>query len=300
MMNSPQNNSLSDPDWEVLLDSIVHKDCTPFLGAGASFSYIPLGTELATQLADEVKFPFHNKTNLIEVSQYGAVVYTPAFVKRKVAGIFNASVKKPSFGENEEIYSLLADLELPLYMTTNYDHLMVNALEHVKRPYKQLLCNWNQTLQEKYGHDDTIQLSAQMPIVYHMHGHLDEVESFVLTEDDYLDFIANINRLQIIPSEIEGALGTTSLLFIGYSLNDWNFRVLFRSISRFLEISTKKKHVSVQLLPREGDDTPQQRERIKEYLNAKFHKLDVTVYWGTCQQFASELRQRWNSHNGKI
>ena len=69
------------------------------------------------------------------------------------------------------------------------------------------------------------------PLVYHLHGRLALPESLVLTEDDYLDFLVAIARdTALLPHQIQRALAGTSLLFVGYRLADWDFRVIHRGL----------------------------------------------------------------------
>jgi len=123
----------------------------------------------------------------------------------------------------------------------------------------------------------------------------------VLTEDDYLDFLIEISKHQdILPPRIQEAFTSTSLLFLGYGLADWDFRVLFRSIVTYLERSLGMAHVSVQLVPGESKLSETQKEDARKYLDryfGKFANQQITVYWGTCREFAAELRKRWEESN---
>lgn len=49
----------------------------------------------------------------------------------------------------------------------------------------------------------------------------------VFIESDYLDCMVRLQeKVPILPPEITIAVTTNALLFAGYSLADWNFRVL--------------------------------------------------------------------------
>ena len=128
----------------------------------------------------------------------------------------------------------------------------------------------------------------------HLHGHLEAEESLVLTENDYLDFLVGIseNRNQLLPDKIQDALASTSLLFLGYSLTDWDFRVIFRSIVYYLA-KNDKAHVSVQLEPeRKADMTDQELENIISYLQKYYALQKIEVFWGDCKAFAETLKQK--------
>ena len=176
---------------------------------------------------------------------------------------------------------------------------MVRALESRNRDPQQELCRWNKVVQdypsifeEEPGFDPT----DQRPVVFHLHGHVEVPASLVLTEDDYLDFLVNISKYQdLIPPRIQRAFRETSLLFLGYRLADWNFRVLFRSLVGYLEKSVSQVHVSVQLVPGGAEVSDEQKKEARDYLDQYFEKLNIRVYWGTCREFASELRRQWEA-----
>jgi hypothetical protein len=116
----------------------------------------------------------------------------------------------------------------------------------------------------------------------------------VLTEDDYLDFLVNTSRdRDLLPPRIQEALTGASLLFIGYSLADWTFRVLFRGLVTPTEPSLRRISVTVQLPPVPNDAPDSTQQQVQKYLDEYFNRIDMRVYWGTAKEFAAELRQRW-------
>jgi hypothetical protein len=58
-----------------------------------------------------------------------------------------------------------------------------------------------------------------------------QLDSFVITEDDYIDYLARMNTNSYeIPAVLMEKMLNRNFLFLGYSLGDWNMRVLFKSI----------------------------------------------------------------------
>ncbi len=282
-------NTLSDQDWTVLVSRITQQRCTPFLGAGACYGVLPLGSDVARTWADKYQFPLANASNLIEVAQYLAVQYDPMFPKDEIVKAFKA-VQPPNFNDPTEPHGVLAGLPLPVYLTTNYDDFMVRALKappRFKEP-RQELCHWHETLRgEPSAFDDgDYTPTVANPTVFHLHGHLEVSESLVLTEDDYVDFLAAmIGNQDLLPPPIKKVLSRSTCLFIGYSLADINFRVLFQS----LRGSLSGRSFAVLLPP---GDTEEKREAAQKYLTAKYSDLDLRVYWGTAREFCAELQQR--------
>jgi hypothetical protein len=205
----------------------------------------------------------------------------------------------PDFQEPDEPHAVLADLPLPVYITTNYDDFMARALASRNRTPSREVCRWNQTLlrRQKSILKSGFEPTASNPVVFHLHGCSEIPESLVLTEDDYIDFLVNIGKAKAIPPRIEEAFAGASLLFLGYSLTDWDFRVLFRSLVAYIEKSIARAHVSVQLAPTGAQATAEQKARVQKYLDRYFGRFSISIYWGTCRQFTRELAARWRDHS---
>ena len=292
------SNSLTEKDWRILLQRISEGRCTPFLGAGACYGTLPLGSDIAAEWAQTYLYPLDDRTNLTRVAQFLAVDNQDGmFPKDALLRRIN-SASCPNFADPLEPHRLLADLPLPVYMTTNYDDFMVKALRSRHKDPRRELCRWNQYLRDHVpsafdravGYEPTV----ANPVVFHLHGHNEVPESLVLTEDDYFDFLVNVARDDdLLPPRIQKALSGSSLLFVGYSLADWDFRVIFRSLVGYLERTIIRSHVSVQIAPGAASGS---KEKAQEYLTNYFGGLHVRVFWGTAAEFALELRRRWDTY----
>jgi hypothetical protein len=292
-------NKLKDEQWELLLRRISKGECTPFLGAGACYGTLPLGGEIANKWASQHDYPLDDTHDLARVSQYLAIKYGDnVYPKEKILHEFFEGVNTPDFAKPDEPHGLLAQLPLSIYMTTNYDDFMARALLARKKTVQQELCRWNESTREQPSiFDQGFVPTAENPVVYHLHGHKGSVDSLVLTEDDYLDFLVNIStgdqpNNRVIPPSIRAAMTRTSLLFIGYSLADWNFRVIYRGLVKTVGANQRRVSITVQLAP--GSKSSSQ-EQVQNYLNQYFEGDKMTVYWGTAQEFTTELRDRWEN-----
>jgi len=297
-------SKLEEKDWDTLLKRIYIGKCTPFLGAGACKGTIPLGSEIAKEWAKENNYPLDDCSDLARVAQFLAVDRkTPMFPKEEIAAQFK-KIGPPDFNEPDEPHGILAELPLPVYMTTNYDDFMVQALKGLKSQKKEPkleLCRWNKYIQDQpsiFESEPGFKPTSEKPLVFHLHGHIGVPESLVIAEDDYLDFLVNISRNQVLlPPLIQKALTYTSLLFIGYRLADWNFRVIFRGLVDSMDSSLRSLSVSIQLLPEASELA---RKKAQEYLTEYFKNSRVLVYWGTAREFTAELREHWKKFKEKM
>jgi hypothetical protein len=116
----------------------------------------------------------------------------------------------------------------------------------------------------------------------------------VLTDKGYYDFVVNLNKSyeEMLPLAIKKALSWTSLLFIGYNLEDITFRVIFQGIYILLNPGRDEMSFAVQPIPAFGPDA---NELVQQYLSTyATYMFKVAAYWGTASQFLQELRERSN------
>ena len=188
---------LDEAVWMTLVDSVIEGKCTPFLGAGVASPHLPTGKKLATELAEEFGYPLPDPTNLPRVAQYIATVHDSPFAKRRVRDRIKARRDEflASSGQNfPENYKKLSDLNLPIYLTTNYDDFLTRALKAADRTPRVEVCRWNGQLQEELEGYTKSQPTVQQPLIFHLHGELSNESSLLVTEDDYIDFTVSLGR----------------------------------------------------------------------------------------------------------
>jgi len=72
-------------------------------------------------------------------------------------------------------------------------------------------------------------------VLLKIHGHVDhgatrELESFAVSEDDHIDYLAGVEAAGTVPVQIAARLRRSHLLFLGYAVDDWSLRVFLRRI----------------------------------------------------------------------
>jgi len=199
-----------------------------------------------------------------------------------------------------EPHRVLAGIPLPIYITTDFSTLLTDALVAVgKEPQVRIYPWWTddvEPLPAIYKYEPGYQPNVQQPLVYHLFGHLQKPDSLVLTEDDYFDFLIHVTRnKKLVPPVVLRALADTALLFLGFRMDDWDFRVLFRSIMSQEGRGRRKRyaHVAVQIDPEESRTL--EPERAHRYLESYFEDADISIYWGSVDDFVQELQRRWEA-----
>jgi len=311
--------------WPALISNIKARRCTPILGPGVSEHLLGSRREIAHRWADTYHFPMapHFCEDLPQVAQYLSVNQQPMFPRtqlmehlrqemwRRYGGIFPETLRDASLDElitafgkqwctshQDDPHCILAELPLPLYLTVNPGNLLREALIWAGKEPQVELCRWNEDLAQIpsiFDTNRTYRPDAANPLIYHLFGRLHEMDSLVLTEDDYFDYLIGVtSNKDLIPTVVRRALSDTALLFIGFQLDDWNFRILFRSIMAQEGRRRRRRyaHVAVQIDPEE--DRILSPERAREYLEEYFQDADINIYWGSTLDFLRELKRLWN------
>ncbi|MBN1583680.1 MAG: CHAT domain-containing protein [Anaerolineae bacterium] len=309
--------------WEGLIDNIQNGECTPIIGPHVYGHWLPTPSEIAERWSIQYGYPFPDKSNLARVTQYLASHHGPLFPRRGVLNelkdtlierlpqelkpsqptgklsltqlIRETGWQKLTADDPNQVHRVLAGLELPLYLTTNLDSFMVEALaaREGTEPVREL-CRWNAQLDRtpsEFDNDDYVP-TPETPLVYHLFGTDEQRDSLVLTEDDYLHFLFQVAaERKRIPGMIYEALSSSSLLFVGYNLYDWEFRVLMHGLVANLDQRLGFKHVAVQLEFTETEDP----EAVRIFLEKYFQDAHISVFLGSTLQFIAELREHWEA-----
>jgi hypothetical protein len=287
---------LKEEDWKVLIAGINDKKCTPILGTGMRSRVVTLRSKIAEEWTQEEGYPLDDSSNLARVARFLSLKYDPEYTRRKLVEQM-ATITPPEYTDPDNPYKILADLPLPVYITTGYDDFMFQALKHAEKDVKREICRWNKSISDTPSiFADGYLPTVANPVVFHFHGMTDDLDSLVLTEDDYFEFLMNVSKdPKLIPSRIEKAMTGSSLLLLGFRLSDWDFRVMFHLLASYLAIATIRTHVAVQIAPVPDEAPEDQKKRVQGYMDLyfeKYKKLDIRIYWGTSREFLLQLRER--------
>ncbi|HEY5754038.1 MAG TPA: SIR2 family protein [Chthoniobacterales bacterium] len=101
-------------------------------------------------------------------------------------------------------------------------------------------------------------------IIFKIHGAVDRAgadqSSFVITEDDYIDYLARMDFANPLPKLLALKMKFARLLFLGYGLRDWNLRVVLQRI--WGERNLTYPSWSIQLGAQESDKRAWQRRNV--------------------------------------
>lgn len=230
--------------------------------------YLPRGGELAEYLAEEFNIPeSQNRSDLMRVSQYVSVIKGQNqlydSLQALLKGEFPTTQVHRFFARLCKLLQTTTPVaSQPVLFTTNYDRVMESALhkegvafdvvyydvgkkgspgifKHLRHaelhqsPSSGTEPDWVEIRDPKKYFDLPI---GQRPVVVKIHGAVDcqnvEKCSFVISEDDYIDYMTGLDFAMPLPKQLMGHLRQRQFLFLGYGLRDWNLRVILQRLWR--------------------------------------------------------------------
>lgn len=184
----------------------------------------------------------------------------------------------------------LADQSFKMILTTSPFTFVEDALFKVGKKPRTEVCRWTKELQDTIptAIDRNYIPTVEEPLVYHLLGLDEYVDSLVLTEDDYLDYLGNLCQGQgnestdFVPPLVRQAF-SYDLIILGFSLESWAFRVIYAGLIKRSPKQKDRGVCEIQLPATENE-----RSLLEDYVRreAKFQ-----VFWGTLEEYIQkELR----------
>jgi hypothetical protein len=244
--------------------AILEGEIIPFLGAGANLltvesdgadpaGRLPNAAELTARLAREIGYPDPNPNDLLRVAQYVGAVLGEGALYKILHRVFQRDAQPNA------LHELLAGLpavlrergsQQQLIMTTNYDDTLERALAARDEDFDVLWYEakpgdeaWGKFVHlAPRGEPVTIDRPNEYrglslkdrPVIVKLHGAVHreaaQRDSYVITENHYIDYMAQSDLGQQIPAMLLEAMADSHFLFLGYSMHDWNLRVILRRI----------------------------------------------------------------------
>jgi DNA-binding SARP family transcriptional activator len=234
-----------DADADVV-KALVSGRVVPVLGLDG-------GSELAAQLAVAFGYPDDRPSDLARVSQYIATMNGSGPLYDELHRRFQeAAEPQPMHRFLASLPPLLRARGAPhqLIISTRYDLALERAFELADEEVDVVTYVATGAYRGKFWHRPpgeeprpidvpntyATELSLERrTVLLKLHGAVDPFperswESFVITEDDYIDYLGRSDVVSSVPVALAAHLRRSHFLFVGYEMVDWNLRLVMHRV----------------------------------------------------------------------
>jgi hypothetical protein len=291
LLAEPQR--FDDDAWDDLLNYIEERRVIPIIGpdllrvqtdGGPRLLYEWLAEKLAARLSVDVSgLPLPLTLNDV------VCLYLGQRGRREEAYTRLRSImREVEFDPPPALRQLTQITDFDLFVTTTFDPLLERAVNL-----------------ERYGGQPTAEVIAYAPnrvadlpvergqlqrtVVYHMLGRLSASPTYVVSDEDMLEFICALQSEHLTPEKLFHELEHNHLLLIGSDFSNWLARLFLRM--------AKRKRLSD---PRDvgevfADDHTMKDDRLVSFLQQVSVRTRV---YGGAEAFVAELHSRWSKRQG--
>jgi hypothetical protein len=199
-------------------------------------------------------------------------------------------LREASFEPPPTLRRLAQITDFNLFVTTTFDSLLEQAI-NLERFGGQAA-----TDVLAYAPNRVVDLPAerdqlQRPVVYHLLGRLSASPTYVISDEDLLEFICALQSEHLTPEKLFHELEHSHLLVIGSSFNNWLARLFLRM--------TKRHRLSD---PRDvGEVLADSHSRHDERLMSFLQQVSVrTRVYAGAEPFVDELHRRWSARQKPV
>jgi hypothetical protein len=282
--------TLDDDAWEDLLSFIEERRVIPIVGPELLQVTTDRGPRLLLDWVAE-KLAGRLNVNVRELPQpytLNDVVcwFLAARGRREEAYVrLRSIIKDANFEPPAALRRLAAITDFDLFVTTTFDSLLEGAINQVRfggTPSTDVL---------SYSPNRVIDLPSerdrlQRPVVYHLFGKLAASPTYVISDEDLLEFICALQSEHLAPEKLFHELEHSHLLFIGSNFTNWLARLFLRMAKR--QRLSDPRDVGEVL----ADDHSSSDDRLMSFLQQV--SVRTRIYMGA-ERFVDELHARWQA-----
>ena len=283
-------STLDEDAWEDLLNFIEEKRVIPIVGpellkveteAGPRLLHDWMAEKLAAKLGvDTARLPQPYTLNDV-VCWFLASRGRREDTYTRMRSI----LRETSFAPPRALRQLAEIADFDLFITTTFDSLLEAAVNEVRFGGAQSA--------EVIGYtpNRVADLPAerehlQRPVVYHLLGRCSASPTYVISDEDMLEFVCALQSEHLTPEKLFFELEHSHLLIIGSNFSNWLARLFLRMAKR-RRLSDPRDVGEVLADDHTGSD-----ERLMAFLQQV--SVRTRVYAGA-EQFVDELHRRWTA-----
>jgi len=282
--------TLDDDAWEDLLSFIEERRVIPIVGPELLMVATEHGPRLLFDWAAE-RLATRLNVNTADLPQPYTLndvvcVFLAARGRREEAYVRLRSIIKDANVEPPvAIRHLAAITDFDLYVSTTADSLLETAINQARfagAPTTEVLSYAPNRVVDLPSERDRL----QRPVVYHLFGKLAAAPTYVISDEDLLEFICALQSEHLVPEKLFHELEHNHLLFIGSNFTNWLARLFLRMAKR--QRLSDPRDVGEVL----ADDHSSHDDRLVSFLQQV--SVRTRIYVGA-ERFVEELHGRWQA-----
>jgi hypothetical protein len=286
-------SSLDDDAWDDLLNFIEERRVIPIVGPELLMVSTDGGPRLLHDWVSE-RLAVRLNVNTADLPQpYTLNDVVCWFLanrgRREEAYVrLRSIIKEANFEAPAALRKLAAITDFDLFVSTTFDSLLetaINLERSAGAPSTDVL---------SYSPNRVVDLPTerdqmQRPLVYHLFGKLSASPTYVISDEDLLEFICALQNEHLAPERLFHELEHSHLLFIGSNFSNWLARLFLRMAKR--QRLSDPRDVGEIL----ADNYTSQDDRLVGFLQQV--SVRTRIYRGA-ERFVEELHTRWQARRG--
>src|SRR5476649_2587395 len=282
--------TLDDDAWDDLLSFIEERRVIPIVGPellqvaterGPRLLYDWLAEKLAARLnVDVAALPQPYTLNDV------VCWFLAARGRREEAYVRVRSIlKDANFEPPVALRRLAAITDFDLFVSTTFDSLLegaVNLQRFDGAPTTEVVSYSPNRVADLPSERDRL----QRPVVYHLFGRVSASPTYVISDEDLLEYICALQSEHLAPEKLFHELEHNHLLFIGSNFTNWLARLFLRMAKR--QRLSDPRDVGEVL----ADDHSSEDDRLMGFLQQV--SVRTRIYVGA-ERFVEELHRRWQA-----
>ncbi len=283
-------STLDDDAWEDLLSFIEERRVIPIVGPELLLVSTDRGPRLLLDWVAE-KLAGRLNVNVAELPKpytLNDVVcwFLAARGRREEAYVrLRSIIKDANFEPPLALRRLAAITDFDLFVSTTFDSLLetaINLERFAGAPSTEVLSYAPNRVTDLPSERDRL----QRPVVYHLFGKLSASPTYVISDEDLLEFICALQSEHLAPEKLFHELEHNHLLFIGSNFTNWLARLFLRMAKR--QRLSDPRDVGEVL----ADDHSSEDDRLMAFLQQV--SVRTRIYMGA-ERFVEELHARWQA-----
>jgi len=288
------STTLDEDAWEDLLSFIEERRVIPIVGPELLMVATDRGPRLLLEWVAE-KLAVRLNVDIAQLPErytLNDVVcwFLAARGRREEAYVrLRSLLKEARFEPPPALRQLAAITDFDLFVSTTFDSLLESAINLERfsgSPSTEVL---------SYAPNRVVDLPAERgqlprPVVYHLFGKLSASPTYVISDEDLLEYICALQNESLVPERLFHELQHNHLLVIGSNFSNWLVRLFLRM--------AKRQRLSD---PRDVGEVLADDRTANEDLLSFLQQVSVRtrIYTGA-ERFVAELHERWQRRHQSL